>query len=70
MGSLQYRDMIEDQKFRFRFERALQAAAYFVKLAGEEEYHLKLLKLLYIADREYLLKYGEMITGDLVVAMK
>lgn len=56
--------------FRFRFDRSLQAAAYFVKLAGGVEYHLRLLKLLYIADRHYLLSYGEMITGDHVVALK
>ena len=58
------------KEFRFRFDRALQATAYFVGLTGGEAYSLYLLKLLYIADRNYLLKYGEMITGDHVVAMK
>ena len=62
--------MPDTKNFRFRFDRSLQAAAYLVKLAGGEEYYLRLLKLLYIADRNYLLKYGEMITGDRVVAMK
>ena len=56
--------------FRFKFERSLQAAAYFVRLAGGEMHSIHLLKLLYIADREYLVKYGEMITGDRVCAMK
>ena len=57
-------------EFRFKFERSLQAAAYFVRLAGGEMHYIHLLKLLYIADREYLAKYGEMITGDRVCAMK
>jgi uncharacterized phage-associated protein len=56
--------------FRFHFDRSLQAAAYFVKLAGGEMHYIHLLKLLYIADREYLIQYGEMITGDRVCAMK
>ena len=62
--------MPDTKNFRFRFDRSLQSAAYLVKLADGEEYYLQLLKLLYIADRDYLLKYGEMITGDHVVAMK
>ena len=56
--------------FRFRFERSLQAAAYLIKLAGGELPYIHLLKMLYIADREYLAEYGEMITGDRVCAMK
>lgn len=43
--------------FRFRFERSLQAAAYLIKLAGGELSYIHLLKMLYIADREYLAEY-------------
>jgi len=56
--------------FRFRFDRSLQAATYLVKLAGGKVPWLYLMKLLYIADREYLFTYGEMITCDRVVAME
>ena len=61
--------MTEIKDFRFRFGRALQATAHLVKRAGGKDHYLRLLKLLYIADREYLLTYGETITGDRVVAM-
>ena len=60
--------MTDIVNFRFRFERALQSAAYLVKMAGGKDHYIRLLKLLYIAEREYLLTYGEMITGDKVVA--
>ena len=63
-------EQVPSRGFRFKFERSLQAAAYFVRLAGGEMHYIHLLKLLYIADREYLAKYGEMITGDQVFAMK
>lgn len=66
----QVADSAQSRGFRFKFERSLQAAAYFVRLAGGEMHYIHLLKLLYIADREYLAKYGEMITGDRVCAMK
>lgn len=56
--------------FRFRFDRSLQASGYLLKWAGGEMHFLHLLKLLYIADREYLATFGEMITGDRVFAMK
>jgi len=61
--------MTEIKDFRFRFDRALQATAYLVKKAGDEANVIRLMKLLYIADREYLLSYGEMITGDRIFAM-
>lgn len=60
-----------EPQFRFRFDRALQAAAYLLNLAPDRELrHVHLLKMLYIADREYLAKFGEMITGDRVCAMQ
>ena len=39
---------------RFQFERALQASAYLLRLDGKRMAYLRLLKLLYIADREWL----------------
>jgi len=58
-------------QFRFHFDRSLQAAAYLLKWAkGREMRYIHLLKMLYIADREYLAEYGYTITGDKVVAMQ
>ena len=56
--------------FRFNFERALQASAYLLRLDGKRMGSLRLLKLLYIADREWLAETGESITGDRAHAMK
>lgn len=61
---------MEPIRFNFNFDKALQATAYFLRLAGGEMSYLKLLKLLYIAEREYLVEEHEMITGDRVSAMK
>lgn len=62
--------MPREPKFIFRFERALQAAAYLLSQADGELRYIHLLKMLYIADREYLATFGEMITGDRVCAME
>ncbi|MDO5565869.1 MAG: Panacea domain-containing protein [Planctomycetia bacterium] len=57
-------------KFLFQFNRALQAAAYLLqKMPNGTMDYMRLIKLLYIAERDYLGRYGEMITGDKVVAM-
>ena len=57
--------------FRFDFGKAIQAVGV---LLGYERArrmnYMRLLKLLYLADREYLLKTGRTITGDHAVAMK
>ncbi len=49
---------------RFKFKRMLDAACYLLKLNGGKEGETALCDLLYLADREYLLTYGETITGD------
>jgi uncharacterized phage-associated protein len=56
--------------FVFRFDKTLQAAGMFLRLNGGRMEFLKLLKLLYIADRECLGVEGDTITGDNVRAMK
>jgi uncharacterized phage-associated protein len=55
---------------RFNFKRTLQASAYLLRLDGKRMSYLRLLKLLYIADREWLAETGESITGDRAFAMK
>lgn len=55
---------------RFRQERATQAAARLLQLRGGRMAYLKLLKLLYLADRKALLDLGTPITFDRYVSMK
>ena len=56
---------------RFRFEKTLQAAACLLRLEPSRSMsYMRLLKLLYIADRESLKETGAPVTGDRVVAMK
>ena len=50
-------------------EKAAQAAALFLLKAGGSMPHLKLMKLLYIADRESYRRRGSPITGDEMVSM-
>ena len=56
--------------FRFNFQRTLQASACLLRLDGKRMSSLRLLKLLYIADREWLAETGESMTGDRALAMK
>lgn len=53
----------------FRQERATQAAARLLKLRGGRMSYMKLLKLLYLADRKALLEHGRPITFDRYVSM-
>ena len=56
--------------FRFDFDKALQAAGVLLSLDGDRMERIRLLKLLYIADRELLAETGRTITGDRAVAMR
>jgi uncharacterized phage-associated protein len=58
------------RRFIFNFQKALQAAAYILRLAGGRLPYIDLIKLLYIADRTCLASEGETITGDSVSALK
>jgi len=49
--------------------KVAQAAAYLVDKRGGRMSHLKLIKLLYLADREALRRFEAPITGDQYVAM-
>jgi uncharacterized phage-associated protein len=55
--------------FRFDFEKSLQAAGCLLELHGDRMEYVRLLKLLYIADREMMAEAGAPITGDRAVAM-
>ena len=56
--------------FPFKFDKAVQSAAYLLRREPSREMnYMRLLKILYIADRESLRQAGRPITGDRPVAM-
>lgn len=55
---------------QFNEKKLTEAAALFLKLRGGKMHYLKLLKLLYLADREALLRWGRPISTDRYVSMK
>lgn len=58
--------------FRFNQRKTLQAAALLLRRAGPAKTgnYMRILKLLYLADRASLKQIGRPITGDRVVAME
>lgn len=71
MGSDLMKDHVtEPIRFVFDERKATDAAAYLLKLHGGAMSHLRLIKLLYVAERESLARYGRPIMGDRYVAMK
>jgi len=54
---------------RFREDRTTQAAARLLRLHGAAMPYLKLIKLLYLADRKALLELGRPISHDFYVSM-
>ena len=56
--------------FRFRSLKTTQGAALLLALDGRSMDRMRLLKLLYIADRELLAESGGTLTGYCAVAMK
>jgi uncharacterized phage-associated protein len=54
---------------RYHEERATQAASRLLRLRGGTMAYMKLLKLLYLADRKALLEHGRPITFDRYVSM-
>ena len=58
-------------EFRFNYQRTLQAVAELLKLNSVQRMnYMRLLKLLYIADREMLASHAFSITGDAIAAME
>ena len=56
--------------FRFNYEKAIQALALMLRQPGrDQQRYLKILKLLYVAEKESLLETGRPITGDKLFAM-
>lgn len=55
--------------FRFSLEKFTNALAYFASSGVKDLTKLKAAKLLYLADRYHLLRYGRPVTGDRYIAM-
>jgi len=53
----------------FNEAKATQAAAYLLKLRGGRMSYMKLIKLLYLVDREALIRWGRPVTTDRYVSM-
>jgi uncharacterized phage-associated protein len=53
----------------FDERKVAQMAAYLLSKGGGKMSHLKLMKLMYLSDRESMSRYGMPISGDNVVAM-
>lgn len=51
-------------------KKVAQMAAYLLLKSGGRMAYLKLMKLLYLSDREYLIKYGDLMSGDKLYSMK
>lgn len=61
----------ESMPFKFNQRKSIQAVAFLLKQKHTRtDNYMRLLKLLYIADRESLEETGRPITGDRFVAMK
>ena len=57
--------------FTFKYRKTAQAVAHLLRCEPSRQMnYMRLVKLLYIADRESLRETGRSITGDRVVAMK
>ena len=56
-------------KKSFNVRKAAQVAAYFAKAQGGEINVLKLVKLIYLADRKFMQKYDSTILNDRFVSM-
>jgi uncharacterized phage-associated protein len=54
---------------QFDEAKATQVAAFFLNLRGGQMHYIKLIKLMYLADREALLRWGAPITADRYVSM-
>lgn len=62
-------DVLMSVRLRFNEKKATQAAAHLLRLRGGRMSYMKLIKLLYLADREALLSWGRPISTDRYVSM-
>jgi uncharacterized phage-associated protein len=60
---------MEAMRLRFNEAKATQAAGCLLRLRGGRMSYMKLIKLLYLVDREALLRWGRPVTTDRYVSM-
>ena len=58
------------RKLHFDEKKSTQLASIFLKLRGNRMKHLKLIKLMYLTDREAFKRWGHPITGDFYFSME
>lgn len=63
------RYIIQRIHFNFAYKKVTQALNYFATKEGGKINKMKALKLIYLADRYHLRKYGRLITNDVYFAM-
>lgn len=56
-------------RFVFNEQKAAEAAAHLLDMSGGSMEYIRLIKLMYLADRQTLIEVGTPITGDKMVAM-
>jgi hypothetical protein len=61
--------ILYSMQLTYREPKAAQAAALLLQRAGGTMNHMKLIKLLYLADRRALVQWGRPITFDYYVSM-
>ena len=59
-----------DVRFSYDFEKALAAIVYIASSGIEDLTKYKICKLLFLADKYHLVRYGRPITGDRICAME
>ncbi len=57
-------------EFKFNEIKTTQASVLLLQMAGGKMNYMKLIKLLYLIDREALINWGRSLTGDTYFAMK
>jgi hypothetical protein len=57
-------------RFRFNEKKAAQAAAHLLKMNGGAMNYMTLIKILFLGDRESLVRVGQPITGSAMVSMR
>lgn len=62
-------ERVDRMHLQFDENKATQVAAYLLRLRGGQMHYIKLIKLMYLADREALLRWGVPITRDRYVSM-
>lgn len=61
---------LQDVSFKYNVEKVIEATQLLLKLGGNQIEYTRIIKLLYLADREALNDWGRSITTDIYFSMK